>query len=51
MVKEKTNSTKEISDKMTEKDDPWMQKVSENKDEKKEDNCDENMIVEEVVEE
>ena len=30
MVKEKTNSTKEISDKMTEKDDPWMQKVSKN---------------------
>ena len=24
MVKEKTNSTKEISDKMTEKDDPWI---------------------------
>ena len=30
MVKEKTNSTKEISDKMTEKDDHWMQKVAKN---------------------
>ena len=32
MVKEKTNSTKEISDKITEDEDPWMKKVNETKD-------------------
>ena len=26
MVQEKTNTAKELSDKMTNKDDPWMQK-------------------------
>jgi len=31
MVKEKTNTTKEISDKITEDEDPWMKKVNENK--------------------
>ena len=30
MVKEKTSSTKEISDKISEDDDPWMKKVNEN---------------------
>ena len=30
MVKEKTSSTKEISDKISEGDDPWMKKVNEN---------------------
>ena len=29
MVKEKTNTTKEISDKITEDEDPWMKKVNE----------------------
>lgn len=32
MVKEKTNTTKEISDKITEDEDPWMKKVNETKD-------------------
>jgi len=36
MVKEKTNTAKELSDKMNENDDPWMQKVN-NEDEKVED--------------
>jgi hypothetical protein len=52
MVKEKTTTTsKEISDKMTENDDPWMQKVSDNKDELLEnpqEESAENIIVEEV---
>tara|TARA_B100001564_G_scaffold346435_1_gene346154 strand:+ start:62 stop:751 length:690 start_codon:yes stop_codon:yes gene_type:complete len=51
MVKEKTTTSKEISDKMTENDDPWMQKVSDNKDElleKKQEESAENIIVEEV---
>ena len=30
MVQEKTNTAKEVSDKMNDKTDPWMQKVSEN---------------------
>ena len=54
MVKEKTTTSSELSNKM-EKDDPWMQKVSENKDEKKDEkieDCDEkeNVIVEEIEE-
>ena len=40
MVKEKTSSTKEISDKISEGDDPWMKKVNENE-----------VIVEDMVEE
>ena len=31
MVQEKTNTAKEVSEKLTNKDDPWMQKISENK--------------------
>ena len=30
MVQEKTKTAKEVSDKMNNKDDPWMQKISEN---------------------
>ena len=45
MVKEKTNTAKELSDKMNENDDPWMQKVN-NEDEKVEDVKTENETVE-----
>jgi len=60
MVKEKTASAKEVSDKLTDKDDPWMQKVNkteeentkvevtENEEGEKNDVNTENIIVEEV---
>ena len=46
MVKEKTSSTKEISDKITEKDDPWMQKLNQ-----KDEEVENKVIVEETKEE
>jgi len=46
MVKEKTSSTKEISDKITEKDDPWMQKLNQ-----KDEEVENKVIVEETKKE